>query len=311
MKQQPTGDTVPGQYDTVSKTLIHGHPEHWAAFTLGTSDVEVLEIVETEQPTIQTHRADSFIRVKIGSQEAIVHIEVQTRDSWDSPMPYRMMKYIVWALDEFKLPIYSHVIYLAPGAGRRDPGEYIQNLSGYPIHIGYKVIRLSEIEGESFLESGVTGILPFVPLMRPPAGTEGEPWLRRCVEVVDSVTRDMTERSEFIACLAVSSGLVFTNEVIRKVFSQIIKEPAMLESSVIQHYVQRTREEGIQQMRESLIEGILENLEVRFEGSDLQGVTSQLTPIQDIDRLKQLRREVVQTPSVAVFQDIIAANGSD
>ena len=311
MKQQKTRSNVPGQYDTVSKTLIHEHPEDWATFTLGTSDVEVLRILETEQPTIQTHRADSFILVNVGGEEAIVHIEIQTRDSRDPRMPSRMMGYIGRAVEAFELPIYSHVIYLAPNAGRSDPGEYVQNVSGYPIHVGYKVIRLSELEGERFLEGSLKGLLPFTPLMRPPEGTEGEPWLRRCVEVVDSATRDRANRAELIVGLAVSSGLVFTDEVISRVFNQIIKEPDMEESWVIQHFVQQVKEKSVQQLRESLIESILENLEFRFETRNLPSVAARLASIYDIEQLKQLRRATLETPSIADFQQTLAsANGT-
>ena len=77
--------------------------------------------------------------------------------------------------------------------------------------------------------------------------------------------------------------------------------------------VAQGREEGVQQgARETVIEGILENLEFRFENIDLETVEVHLAPIQDIDRLKQLRRAALQTPSVAAFkQTVVASNGSD
>ena len=53
----------------------------------------------------------------------------------------------------FEMPIYSHVIYLHPNAGRNDPGEYLQDVPGYEINIKYKVIRLSEIDGQSILDA--------------------------------------------------------------------------------------------------------------------------------------------------------------
>ena len=316
MTEEKTGDTVPGQYDTVSKTLIHGPAEDWATFTLGTSDVEVLGILDTEQPTIQTHRADSFLRVKIGGQEAIVHIEMQTHDSYDPPMLYRMAGYIGRAIESFRLPIYSHVIYLAPGAGRRDPGEYVQNLSGHRVHIEYKVTRLSELEGASFLERSGKGLLPFTSLMRRPAGVDGKSWLRRCTKVVDSATRDMSGRSDFFAGLGVFRGLVYDRELILS----IIREVDVRESTFVQHFleqgIQQGREEGIQQgiqqgERASVIEGILETLEFRFENSNVSSIAGRLISIQDIARLKELRRESLGTPSVAAFQETLAAsNGS-
>ena len=318
MREEQTATNPPGTYDTVSKTLLHEYPEDLVAFGLGTSDVEVLEVVETEQPRVHSHQADSFIRVRVGGEDAIVHIEVQTREGRNPPMPYRMLGYIVRAVQDFQLPVYSHVIYLAPGAGRNDPGEYLQNISGYPIHIGYKVIRLSELEGELFLESGAKGLLPFTPLMRPPAGVDAESWLDRCLEVADTASEGLTNRAEFITGLAIFSGLVYDEDVIVKALSFL--EGIDVQESTFARYllrqgvergVQQGREEGLQQgERASLIESILENLEFRFEGSDLQTVASQLAPIEDIDRLKQLRLAALQSPSFAAFQDIITSNGS-
>lgn len=82
----------------------------------------------------------------------------------------------------------------------------------------------------------------------------------------------------------------------------------MQESSVIQHFLQ-------QGVRESLIEGILENLEVRFNASNLQAVASTLEYVDDVQRLRQLRREALQTPSLEAFWQtlglIVTTNGND
>lgn len=320
MTEEKTGLNAPGKYDTVSKTLIQEYPEDLVAFGIGTSDVEVLEVVETTQASIQTRYADSFIRAKIGGEEAIVHIEVQTRDDRGLEMPYRMLEYMVHAAKRFKLPIYSHVIYLAPGAGRRDPGEYFQNSPGYRFGGEYKIIRLSELEGEVFLESGAKGLLPFTPLMRPPAGTDDESWLQRCVKVAERASEGMTDRPAYIGGLAVFGGLVYSKDLIVKVLD-FLTEVDMRESTFVQHFLEQGIEQGVQKgrkegreegARETVIEGILETLEIRFEDSRLSKVAARLASLQDIDRLKELRRESLQTPSLAAFQETIASsNGTD
>ena len=87
----------------------------------------------------------------------------------------------------------------------------------------------------------------------------------------------------------------------------------MQESSVIQHFLQQGIERGT---RESLIEGILENLEVRFNARDLQTVASVLERIDAVQHLRQLRREALQTPSLEAFEQTLSlseavdANGS-
>ena len=311
-KQESSTSNTHGQYDTVSKVLIHQNPKDWVEFSLGTADVEVIQVIETEQPTVKSNRADSFIHVNISGEEGIVHLEIQTHDSTEIPMPYRMAGYIGRGIEAFQLPIYSHVIYLHPRSGRTDPGVYVQTVSDYEVRIGYKVIHLYDVEGSPFLEAQMKGLIPFTPLMKPPENMEPEEWIRRCVEAADSVPQDDISKADYLADLAILGGLIFDYPTIK----EAIMETIMQESSVIQHFLQKGIEQGIEQgTRESLIEGILENLEVRFNTRNLQAVASTLEYVDDPQRLRQLRREALQTPSLEAFWQtlglIVTTNGDD
>ena len=61
------------EYDTISKHLIQTYPKDFIRFTLEQDDVEVLDILDTEQSTVETRHTDSFIRVHIAGKEALVH----------------------------------------------------------------------------------------------------------------------------------------------------------------------------------------------------------------------------------------------
>ena len=87
-------------------------------------------------------------------------------------MNRRMINYMGYIIAQYGLPVYSCVIYLRRNAGRHDPGCYTQELPGHFIYVEYKVIRLSEMDGQSILEGGQAGLLPFAPLMKPPLGIE-------------------------------------------------------------------------------------------------------------------------------------------
>lgn len=301
-KQELPASNARGQYDTVSKAIIHQNPKDWVEFSLGIADVEVIQVLETEQPTVKSNRADSFIHVNIDGNEGIVHLEVQTHDSNAVAMPYRMAGYIGRGIEFFQLPIYSHVIYLHPRAGRTDPGAYVQGMSDYKVHIGYKVIRLYDLEGSPFLEAGVKGLIPFAPLMKPPTGIKSEDWFRQCVEVADSVQQDAVSKADYLTDLAILSGLLFDYVTIR----ETIMETIMQESSVIQHFLQQGIEQGIEQgTRESLVEGILEILELQFNVRDLSKAASTLHRIDTVQRLRELRREALQVPSFEAFQQIL------
>ena len=158
------------EFDAISKHLIQSYPEDFAGFTLGREDVEVLEVIDAQQPTVSASHADSLIRVLIDGREALVHNEFQTTDSTDPPMPRRMAGYIGRAVERHGLPAYSNFIYLRPDAGLRDPGQYSQSHSVYRVLVQYRVIRLSKLDGQRVLDAGHEGLIPFAPLMKPPEG---------------------------------------------------------------------------------------------------------------------------------------------
>lgn len=68
----------------------------------------------------------------------------------------------------------------------------------------------------------------------------------------------------------------------------------MHKSSVIQHFLQ-------QRTLESLIEGIVENLEVRFQFRNLQAVRSMLGRSETLQHIKHLCRVSIQTPNLNAF----------
>ena len=63
--------TLMAEYDTISKHLIQTYPKDFFRLTLGRDDIQVLDILDTEQTT--TRHADSLIRVHIEGKEALVH----------------------------------------------------------------------------------------------------------------------------------------------------------------------------------------------------------------------------------------------
>lgn len=79
-------------FDTTSKKHVETNPQDFVHLCLGfeATDIEVLEIITPEQPTVEMHQADSLIKTIYNGQEVLVHIEFQTTDSYDPEMPLRM-----------------------------------------------------------------------------------------------------------------------------------------------------------------------------------------------------------------------------
>ncbi len=291
--------------DTISKYLIQHYPDHFAHFVLAREDVEVIDVIETEQTTVEARRADSFIRVRIGEDEALVHNEFQTTDSSPS-MPRRMAGYIGRAIEHHGLPIYSNVIYLRPDAGQRDPGFYEQALPGYRVVIQYNVIRLIEVEGQHILDAGHSGLIPFTPLMKPPEGMTSDAWLQQCIHTARTRPIDRSPKADYLAGMVALSELVYTSETISDI---IFKEGIMdiiRESSLIQSFKREGREEGFEQgieqgQRKSTLEDILEVLEIRFDLPASHPLSDRIAAIEDLQRLKQLHRAAIQVSNLDEF----------
>ena len=297
------------EYDTISKHLIQTYPKDFFRLTLGRDDIEVLDILDTEQTT--TRHADSLIRIHIAGKEALIHHEFQTTD--DPSMPLRMAGYIIRAIEQHNLPIYSSVIYLRRSAGRRDPGHFIQEISGRRVLIEYSVIRLSEIEGQEIIESEHAGLFPFTPLMKRPADTDSETWLRECVHATDALPLDDAIKVDILDNLMILSGLGYGAETINRILLQEGLMDAIMRESTFAQYlleqeIEENKEQWIQQgERERAVEDILEVLEIRFDLSEAHPLSARIAAIEDLQRLKQLLRSAIQVSNIEAFGQALDA----
>ena len=115
-------------YDNMGKSLWTDHAVDLSRFVLDVEDIEVLEDLDTERQTIIARQTDITKHVRVNNQEAILHVELQLRDSTDTPMWARNAQYQGYLVGEYQMPVYSNVIYFHPRAGRNDPGGYTYKL---------------------------------------------------------------------------------------------------------------------------------------------------------------------------------------
>ena len=276
----------------------------FAMLSFGTADVKVLETLDTEQQTVKVHRNDMTFKVQWQNETVLLHIEVQTEDSRDKPMPLRMLSYAGELLLRHELPVYSVVLYLSPNAGQTDPGGYRYGSDAFGLRHGYQVIRLADLEGESFLEAASVGLLPFTPLMKPPEGVNTEAWLERCVEKTVAAPVDSQTRGTLLFALSTLGSLAYDLTFIQT----LISEEMMQESPF--PYIEHLRKQGFEQgARETSINNILSVLTERFPLSDVQPVEQALESILDLEQLTELLRTAVRTSSIGAFLQTL--NGSE
>lgn len=285
------------QYDEIVKHLMHQYADAFAMLSFGTPDVQVLETLDTEQQTVKVHRNDMTFKVLWHNEVVLLHIEVQTEDSRDKPMPLRMLAYASELLLRHELPVYSVVIYLSPNAGQADPGGYRYGNDVFGLQYKYQVIRLADLEGESYLDAASVGLLPFTPLMKPPEGMDAETWLERCVEKTVAAPVDSQTRGTLLFAMTTLSSLVHDLTFLQR----LISEEMMQEFPFIEHLKQ-------QGARETFAKNIQSVLTKRFPLSDVQPVAEALESIQDIDRLTDLHLTAIDTPSVEAFLQVVDAS---
>ena len=290
------------EFDTVAKHLIQTHPADFARFTLQRDDIQDVEVLDTEQPNVR--RPDSLLQVHVGGNEVLVHHEFQTTDSTDPSMPLRMAGYIGRLIERYGLPVFSHVLYLRPNAGRRDPGYYRQEHPDYPIVIRYKVLRLIQLPGQAVLDSGSVGLLPFAPLMQPPAGQARAAWLEQCVAKAWDMPLERPVKADVLTGLTLLSGLVYNPQTVTAIVSKEYLMDLMRESPFAQYLTQQAREEGIEQ---GIRESIQEVLELRFQPPAVRPLAARLGAIDEVPRLKQLFRAAIEVPSLEAFGSLLDA----
>jgi predicted transposase YdaD len=300
-------------YDEIVKHLMDRFPHAFAVLALKTPDVEVQGKLTTEQPTVKIHQSDMTFRVRLRDEEAILHIEAQTEDSRDKPMPLRMLAYASFLGLQYELPVYSTVLYFRPNAGRTDPGYYAYgDESRGGLWYKYTVIRLAELEGASFLDASSIGLLPFTPLMRPPAGMTGEAWIEKCVETTLSARVDSQTRATLLFALSIFGSLAYSPELFQAFISEEIMQESPFYEVVMQRGFERGVEQGIEQgieqgARETSIANILAVLTARFPQRDPHPVQHALEAILDLDRLTQLLQTAALTPTFEAFLQALDA----
>ena len=301
------------QFDPIVKHLMDRFGLEFARLLFNEPGLEVLQRLDTQQSTIKVHQNDMTFKIRRANGEVLLHhIEVQTGDSTDIPMPLRVLGYASALVLRYKLPVYSMVLYLSPGAGLTDPGTYGYEDTGLGLRLNYKVIRLADLDGGPFLELPAVGLLPFTPLMRAPTGLSTDAWISACVAKTAAAPVDSETRSTLLYALSLLGSLAHDPEL----FQRLIPEEIMQESPFYEIVLKRGIEQGMAQgIEQGMAQGIeqgetrakqaalLKLLQHKFQ-SIPQTMITQIQTIQDPDQLdaifeKSLTAETLEDIDIA------------
>ena len=280
-------------YDNIGKKLWADYAEDLSRFVLEADDVEVLADLDTEQQVIE-RETDIVKQIRINGRKSILHVELQLRDSTNKPMWARNAQYQGYLVGKYEQPVYSNVIYFHPRAGRNDPGGYTYSSGDYEFTNRYKVIRLSEIEGQAVLEMQAPGLLPFAPLMEPPAGMDLERWMQECIDTTHAAPVDQTTQADLLYGIYLFGGIIYDSELL----DQLIQEGLMEGSSTYRHL----REKFI---REATINHISVVLKARFPADIVNVLTPAIQNINDLQRLEELHSAAARVQSIEAFTQLL------
>ena len=287
------------EYDTTGKDILNEQISEIARFVLNVPDVEVLADLDTEQQLVRAFRTDITKRVRLNTHKAVLHIELQLRDSTEKPMWARNAHYHGYLVGEHQIPVYSNVIYFHPNAGKNDPGYYAYSWNGYDYRLNYKVIRLIEIEGQSILEAQMPGLLPFTPLMKPPEGMPLNQWVQQCIDATIATPVDPPTKGTLLYGLSLFGSLVHDQGL----FEQIPEE-LMQESAVFQRQREKFIEQGLEQgSKEATRKSLMTVLNAKFHVEAVRALTPALENIDDLQRLEELLLTAVNVGSLDAFTE--------
>ena len=293
------------RYDIVTKSTLKSYPEDILRKVLERTDFTFLEFVDGEFPNVEVRRTDSLAKVLLDDQLVLIHIEFQVDDS-AVDMTRRNVGYLGRCYEMYGLPVLSHIIYLRPNAGSRDPGGYRQDIQNHRFIVEYKVIRLIQLDGQSVFDTENIGFLPFTPLMQPPKAYTSSQWAVQCNNQTKALTLPADIRNNVLVSQWVLSGLINPHQAL----DDFLSEEIMQESSVYQHLLQTTGEEryqqGLQQgtelgARQMALKNLLKILEHRFDSNTVRILHPTLDNINNVARLTELHDAALAAHNLEEF----------
>lgn len=150
-----------------------------------------------------------------------------------------------------------------------------------------------DLDAREILKENVLCLMPFVPLMR-----HGEELVDRADSALYESSLPLEDKADMLTAMTIFSGLV-SSKLPHVLVSR--RRDIMIESAAYDIIKQEGRQEGkIEEARE----GILDNLEARFEVVPAS-IAREIEAIEELVVLKALRRNSVRVGTLDEFKELL------
>ncbi len=149
-------------WDDSLKKLVQADPQAFVSWVVPNASFTGARPLELKHWTLEV---DALLGVQVNGQDMLLHLEFQTHN--DPAMAERLLRYNVLARSEHRLPVLSCVIYLlGSGEASTSPLSWMLPTDQEVLRFHYLSIELKALLPEEVMRTGLTGLLPLLPLTK-------------------------------------------------------------------------------------------------------------------------------------------------
>jgi len=209
-----------------------------------------------------TLEVDALLGVRVSGQDMLLHLEFQTHN--DPAMAERLLRYNVLARSEHRLPVLSCVIYLlGSGEASTSPLSWMLPTEQEVLRFHYQSIELKALLPEEVVRTGLTGLLPLLPLTK--NGARREIVETMFSRLLAAKKIELVPIGYTLASLAFSRENPVDQDWLFRRFHEM--HDILRETPIYQEILKEGREEGLEQglqrgqleaLRQAIVEVVVE-----------------------------------------------------
>ncbi|SHF81056.1 Predicted transposase YdaD [Caldanaerobius fijiensis DSM 17918] len=249
---------MPETYDLTVKNMFSDMADDIISYLTGFK-IKKLDELNIEFTRVERRNSDMIFKCETDeteTKEIAIHIEFQSEN--DTTMPYRMLRYAAEIMEKHKLLPYQVVIYIGNSKAQMDNG-LSYTVGNNKLDYTYKILDAGEIRFLDIAKTNYFDLYPLLPVIdREKRIEEGEKYLRICVDLIKEAPVNINKKKDILFKAELLSGIVYSQEVIKKIFEEVEKMLRLEESSTYKMIIEKGIKEG---MEKGIKEGIKEGME--------------------------------------------------